>query len=225
MIRLWHGISLKNRRNILISVISCLFPMGIGLMAWSSFPDQIPIHFNFQGTPDDWMSKAAFFFGFPWFFAGFDLLILFITFQDAKGRPGSPFIDSMMMWMIPVIECITIGGCVFFVFRPEFQIERFLTGAIGLGGLVLGNLLPKARQNTTFGFRNSYTLNSKEVWAKVNRAGGYGMCLISLGTLLGAFLIHPAWATLAVLPFLMIGLMIGLWLYSKTLYHKLHSQA
>lgn len=213
-------ISLANRRRILISVLICLWPMVIGLLAGWRFPDQVPIHFDFQGTPDNWMSKSAFFYGFPWFFVGMDAFVLVLTFREEKNRPGNPVLESVLMWLVPLIEGIAIGGCMLFALYPHFQIERFIPGALGLLMLVLGNLAPKARQNGTFGFRNAYTLSSRKVWAKVNRLAGYLLCLNGVMFLTGTFFAQQLGIVVTALLVVDMVLTIGLWMYSKNLYQQ-----
>lgn len=204
-------------KRILISFLVCLSPILIGIFLIPSLPGELPIHFDFQGTPDDWMSKELFFYGFPWFFALFDAICLLLSFGTKKGNPQNPIIENLLLWLLPAIEAVCYVSILLFVYKPGFQVERFIPGTIGVLSLVLGNLLPKAHQNSTFGFRNAYTLASKEVWTKVNRAGGYGLCAIGL-LLIGCALIGPVWISLFLIPLVMLVLTISLWIYSKNLY-------
>lgn len=206
----------KTYRRILLSFLVCLSPILIGVFFSSSLPSQIPIHFDFQGTPDNWMSKEMFFYGFPWFFALFDGVCLAASLCTKQGNPQNPVIETLLLWLLPAIEAICYVSILLFVCKPGFQVERFIPGTMGVLSLILGNLLPKAHQNSSFGFRNSYTLSSKEIWTKVNRAGGYGLCIIGLLLILSAF-VGPVWLSLFLLPLVMLILTIGLWIYSKNL--------
>ena len=53
-----------------------------------------------------------------------------------------------------------------------FNIKMLMPGAVGLMFVVIGNLMPKFKQNFYAGIRTSWTLADEEVWFKTHRLGG-----------------------------------------------------
>lgn len=182
-----HAPASLTRGKIAFSIGLCLLPQLAGVFCLSSMPAQIPIHFNFQGTPDNWISSSLFFFGFPWMFVAADAFCLGTTFFSKKGSAQSPSIENLLLLTIPFIELLVYIGILLFMNTDAFRITTWISGLIGLLLVILGNLMPKARQNSYFGFQTQSTLSSKSVWQKTNRAAGYALTLLGVLTIFAAF--------------------------------------
>ena len=61
----------QNKLKLIITSIIILLPILAGVILWDKLPAEIPTHFDINGTPDQYSSKAFTVFFFP-------LLLLFI---------------------------------------------------------------------------------------------------------------------------------------------------
>ena len=73
-----------NKKLLLLTSMVILFPMLWGLMIWSQLPNQIPIHFNFAGQPNNFQSKPLVVFGLPIFDLMVHLFMIFMIGRDSK---------------------------------------------------------------------------------------------------------------------------------------------
>jgi uncharacterized membrane protein len=55
----------------------------------------------------------------------------------------------------------------------NIRIEFILSLVIGVVFVLIGNYLPKCKQNYTIGIKIPWTLNSEENWNKTHRMAGY----------------------------------------------------
>ena len=69
-----------NKKLLLLTSMVILFPMLWGLMIWSQLPNQIPIHFNFAGQPNNFQSKPLVVFGLPIFDLMVHLFMIIFSF-------------------------------------------------------------------------------------------------------------------------------------------------
>jgi len=56
---------MKNKKTTLLSTLLCLLPILLGLALYEKLPEQVPIHFDFAGNPDNYASRPAAIFGLP----------------------------------------------------------------------------------------------------------------------------------------------------------------
>ena len=68
------------------------------------------------------------------------------------------------------------------------NINRPICIVMGVVFIVLGNYLPKTKQNSTVGVRTKYTLGSEEIWNKVSRVSGYTLIAFGIMFIIAAFL-------------------------------------
>lgn len=66
------------------------------------------------------------------------------------------------------------------------QVDLFIIMAISFSvfWIVLGNFMPKLKQNKLIGIRSNATLSSPEVWYKTHRFGGLLMFCLGIATLI-----------------------------------------
>ena len=98
--------------------------------------------------------------------------------------------------------------------------EGFMrTGPVTFGVcifVILGNYLPKCRQNFTMGYRLPWTLNDEDNWNKTNRLAGYVMVLGGILIIIMSFFDLAFWAVI-----LFVGaILIIPSVYSFLLYRK-----
>lgn len=114
---------------------------------------------------------------FVWFPLGLlatHWLVLFFILRDHANAAQSPRILRLIFWLLPVTALI--GGAVLALLRSGFDayalIVTILYLSFGLMFLVLGNILPKVRQNNTIGIKIKWTLENEENWNATHRFSG-----------------------------------------------------
>lgn len=114
---------------------------------------------------------------FVWFPLGLlatHWLVLFFILRDHANAAQSPRILRLIFWLLPVTALI--GGDVLALLRSGFDayalIVTILYLSFGLMFLVLGNILPKVRQNNTIGIKIKWTLENEQNWNATHRFSG-----------------------------------------------------
>ena len=202
------------KRMILTSLIT-LLPLLTGLILWSRLPDTVAVHFGPDGQADGWSSKAFAVFYMPLFLLGVHLLCIFLTAADPKRRSISDKALGLVFWITPL--CSVIVGIVTYTIAlgMDIDVNLIMMLTVGLLFIVLGNYLPKCRQNYTVGIKIPWTLHDPENWNKTHRFAGKLWIVGGAVIMLNAFL-SSVWimiAMMAVMAFLPI-------LYSFVLYRR-----
>lgn len=114
---------------------------------------------------------------FVWFPLGLlatHWLVLFFILRDHANAAQSPRILRLIFWLLPVTALI--GGAVLALLRSGVEtyalIVTILYLSFGLMVLVLGNIMPKVRQNNTIGIKIKWTLENEENWNATHRFSG-----------------------------------------------------
>ncbi|HMH84360.1 MAG TPA: SdpI family protein [Gemmatimonadaceae bacterium] len=160
------------RKWIPLLIISAAFIASA--IAYPRLPEIIPTHWNMDGQPDDWSSRA---FGalitpvillFVW---GFVRVLPAIDPRGANyakfGGAFEAIFDSLMLFLLGMHIVLLRAGLGYPV-----QIQRIAPFGIGVLLIVIGNLLPRCRPNWFVGIRTPWTLSSDRVWEKTHRIGG-----------------------------------------------------
>ncbi len=208
---------MKNRFLIIITSIVTLIPIFAGLFLWNSLPDDIAIHFDASGCADKWCYKAWAVFGLPLFALAAHLFCVFMTAHDPKGRNIGEKTYNAVIWICPA--CSLIAGVIIYTYSLAlpFSPFPFLQIALGILIMIIGNYLPKCRQNYTIGIKLPWTLNNKENWNNTHRAAGRIWIIGGIVIAFNAFINVPAVSSAVIL--LMVLVPLG---YSF-IYHKSHN--
>jgi uncharacterized membrane protein len=206
---------MNNRRTLIITTILCLLPIILGIALYDRLPDMIPIHFDGQGNPDNYLSKALAVFGLPAVLALLNFYIHFRMNNDARVENASSFLRSLSRWTFPLISITMIPISMFIAMDVAIPVTVIAASVAGVIIMIYGNYLPKCRYNYTIGIRLPWTLNNEENWNKTNRFAGYvfvagGIIFIINGFLSLWYVSIAVIALLVILPFV----------YSYLLYRK-----
>lgn len=110
---------LKDNKKFLmgISTCICLLPVILGVSVYGRLPDQIPIHFDSLGNPDDYVSKFMVCFGMSLFFTLINFVLHFNLETNPKKQNQSPKKKAFLMWLMPVLSVIFVPVSMFFVLK------------------------------------------------------------------------------------------------------------
>ena len=108
------------------------------------------------------------------FFVVTHCIFVAIIFYDNRSRQQSPKVIGMTIWMIPVITLLYngIARLVNTGAGMENLFMAFMYYGTGLLFMVIGNYLPKVKQNNTIVIRVIWTLQDDENWNATYRFSG-----------------------------------------------------
>ena len=161
------------KKTMILTSIVTLLPILIGVLLWDQLPEQIATHFDFEGTPNGWMSKGFTVFGIPLFLLACQWMGAMVTLQDPKHKNVSEKMFKVILWIVPA--CSFILGIVTYGYELGYQTSHssFAMVLIGILFLIVGNYLPKCKQNYTTGIKLPWTLHDEENWNHTHRMAGF----------------------------------------------------
>ena len=178
----------KNIWNIILSNLFCLLPILAGLYFWDSLPELLPIHWNMQGETDNYATKALVVFGLPIFMTLLNILCIFATQIDNRGRGQNAKIMTITFWVFPMINIFAYGMTLSSALGITFNPIKYLPVILGVLFLIIGNYLPKLSYNRTIGIRIPTTLYDEENWDRTHYFAGKIWVISSFLMMLTAFL-------------------------------------
>lgn len=185
-----------HKKAVILTFILILLPIAVGLFLWDQLPEQIATHFH-NNEPDGWSSKAFAVFALPGIMAGIDLLCVVFTNIDPKKDNIAPKAMAAVLWFMPLLSWIVMGIVYFYALGRTPDIDVITSLLVGLLLIIVGNYLPKVKQNYTVGVKVSWALNDEENWQHTHRFAGYVFIIAGiLVAILG--LLHRLWAVIAV---------------------------
>ena len=136
-----------DKKSLFLSVAICLLPILIGVYYYDALPEQIAVHFNVSGEPDDFVSRTRAIIGVPIFLAIVQIIISLVVDFDKTPKKGALIIKGIT----PIISVLVQGGLIAYALDNNFNVTKLTALVIGILFIVLGNYLPK-----------------KEFWGKYN---------------------------------------------------------
>lgn len=182
----------ENKVQVILSSAVTLLPALFGLMIWKELPDTLTTHWGADGTADGVSGKALAVFGLPVLLLITHLVCLFFTARDQKQEGQNKKVLRIMFWIVPLISLFSAGSVYAAAFGKAPDAVRLMPALLGLMFIVIGNYLPKIKQNRTLGIKISWTLHNEENWNKTHRLGGRVWVIGGLVMLLAGFLPRSA---------------------------------
>ena len=124
------------------------------------------------------------------FFVVMQCVFVAIIFYDNRNRQQNRKVIGMTIWIIPVITLLYNGIARLVDMGADIEnlFMAFIYYGTGLMFMVIGNYLPKVKQNNTIGIRVIWTLQDEENWNATHRfSGKLWMALGILCMLCGLF--------------------------------------
>ena len=162
-----------NRKTLIITSIVTILPVLIGIICWDRLPDVMATHFGMDNEANGFSSKAFAVFGLPAVLLAVLWLGAFVTSHDPKRQNISPKMFSLVLWIAPVVSLVVAATVYTINLGYELNVTFFAELFLGLMFIIIGNYLPKARQNYTIGIKIPWTLANEENWNRTHRLAGY----------------------------------------------------
>ncbi len=176
-----------HKYTILLTLFLTLLPIMAGLLLWDQLPEQIATHFH-GSQPDGWSSRAFAVWGIPAICAGCHLLCIIAPALDPKRENITPKVITVILWMMPLISWFASGSILSYAMGKPIPVQTSAGLLVGFIFLILGNYLPKAKQNYTVGIKVPWALNNEANWNATHRFAGFlyvisGLFIIVAGLL------------------------------------------
>lgn len=205
----------KHWKILLITSIIILLPMLAGVILWDQLPEQMPTHWNAAGEIDGWSSKPFGVFGLPLILLAAQWLCLLGALADPKKQNHPAKVLHLVLWIIPVMSVVLHVMTYAAALGKEVRMEVVMPILIGLLLAIIGNYMPKCKQNYTIGIKIPWTLNSEENWNRTHRFAGWiwmvgGIAIMLTGFFGGFWVFLPIVIAMVLVPII----------YSYVLYRR-----
>ena len=162
----------KNLKTLIVTSVIILLPVLAGVVLWNQLPEQIPTHWNAAGEIDGWSSKSFAIFGLSGILLAAQWLCALGTAADPKKENHTQKILKLVLWIIPVLSVLLYTITYAVALGQEVRMEVVMPVFIGVLFAIIGNYLPKCKQNYTLGLKIPWTLNSADTWTRTHRFAG-----------------------------------------------------
>ena len=158
--------------HIILSSVLTLLPMLVGFLLWDVLPEKIATHWGFSGEADAFSSVIWFVVGMPLILFAVYWLCLFFTALDQRGRGQNKKAMRMIFWIMPAISIYVSSMIYATTFGAKLNVYTLTVLFFAILFIVIGNYMPKVKQNRTLGIKISWTLKSEENWNATHRFAG-----------------------------------------------------
>lgn len=164
----------ENKKRLIMTSVVILIPMLIGVIFWNRLPEKMVTHFDTYGEPNGWSSKPFAVFGLPLFLFVINIICAVTTETDPR-RSSYP---QKMMKLIYWIPAVVSWVCAFSIYGYSLGLKmadlgKYTTIFMGVVFFVIGNYLPKVKQNYFLGIKLPWTYADEDNWNKTHRLAGY----------------------------------------------------
>ena len=191
-----------NKKFFIVTCIITVLPILVGLLLWNQLPERMATHFGTDGTPNGYSSKLVAVIGIYLFCLAVHVFCALVTSVDPKRKNISPKVYRLILCICPLVSLFA-GFCVY----GNALGYKGVNNAIPVNTLmaviliVIGNYLPKCRQNYTIGIKLPWTLADEDNWNYTHRMAGKWWIAGGVLSFMAAFQpwIDPVYVSLAII--------------------------
>ncbi|SHO51244.1 SdpI family protein [Anaerocolumna xylanovorans] len=171
---------MSKRTHIILWIATLLSYIGI-LIVYRKLPQTVPIHWDSNWEANGYADKRFMFLigALPAILNGFFYILKDI---DPRRKNYDPKTYGIIRASIVVLTIFFTWVTVVAALKVDLDFKLFVPAGLGIAFLVIGNYLPKVKNNFFMGIKNPWTLSDDSVWRKTHKAGGY--FFIALGILM-----------------------------------------
>ena len=129
-------------------------------------------HWGADGTPTWAAPKSLAIFILPLTLAVLHIIVATIVTNSSSVQNNPKKIQNMVLWLVPAISAFTNLAVLLANLNANLNIGTIIFPFVGLLFIVIGNYLPKTRQNYFIGIRVPWTLNNTDNWHKTHKLAG-----------------------------------------------------
>ena len=171
---------MKTKKIIYFALM--FLPLIITFVVLPFLPEQIPAHYNFAGEIDRWGSKyEALLFPAITILMGFFMLWMakIAAKQEENGSNNEKIVFytgmGISLWFtamhtFSLYKAFAAAGSM--GYSVEADINRIFCILLGISLVIIGNFMPKLRNNSLIGLRTPWSMKNDTVWKKSQLFGG-----------------------------------------------------
>ena len=188
---------MKNyKRTMLITSLVILAPMIIGFILWNKLPNEIATHFDSSGIPDKYSNKLFTIVGIPLILLAVQFFGMFFTKKNFE-KAGKKM-SLVTLWLCPLISLVVMLVIYTKALGYSLDVTYIGMGLVSFITILVGNYLPKVKQNSTIGIKIPTTLKDEENWYETHRFAGKLWVLMGFAVLVATFIkINPLYTLAA----------------------------
>ena len=195
----------KNLKVLIITSVILLLPILAGLILWNQLPEQMPTHWNAAGEVDGWSGKAFAVFGLPLIMVAAQWLCMLGTAADPKKNNHSEKVLHLVLWIVPALSVVLHAVTYATALGHAVPMEVVMPILVGLIFTIIGNYMPKCKQNYTIGIKIPWTLDNEENWNRTHRFAGWlwtfcGIAIMCTGFFGGFWVFLPITLLMVIAP-------------------------
>ena len=208
----------NNKFQFLVSSVVILLPILFGIIVWDKLPEKIATHWGPDGNPDQFSSKLFAVFVLPIIVFAIHWLCLLLSRLDPKNEGQHKKILGLVFWICPAVSLLCSAFTYASAFNIEFNIGSICIAFMGLLFIIIGNYMPKTKQNYTIGLKIPWTLNDEANWNATHRFAG------KLWVIGGILILPAAFLPITVLPWVLVVIipLVALPVIYSGIYYKNH---
>lgn len=214
---------MRNKKSqVILTAIICLLPILLGVLLYEQFPSEVPVQWDAEGEINRVLSRPLAVFGLPLFFLAVHLFTVFMLQKDPKKDNHSKIMQQASQWIAPLLSIILVPLMFLAALGENISMPFVVSLLLGVFYILIGNYLPKNRQNYVIGLKLPWTLNSQNNWNKTHRLAGTLFLAAGIIIFLSTFFLMNQYAW--VHTFIMLGSALSAafipTVYSYILYKK-----
>ncbi|WP_243160365.1 SdpI family protein [Clostridioides difficile] len=141
-------------KQFILSTLICFIPFIVSIYFYNRLPNEVAIHFDNYGNPDNYAPKVIAAFGVPLLMLSIHLYTWFRLENEPKKANFSNVIQNLSKWGVAILSVILQIMMVLYSTGVSLE-SNFYTGLIlGIIVILFGNYLPKCKQNYSVGIKN-----------------------------------------------------------------------
>ena len=164
--------TINDKKQLALSTIVCLLPIVMYLLVYDRLPEQMVQQWGAGGTPNWTMARPFAIVVVPVFLAIIHVIVVLALNSKHSVQKNPPKFRVLMSWFVPVTSIFTNLLVLFANIDESFDVGTAVLVFVGVVFIVMGNYLPKLRQNYVAGIRTPWTLKNADNWYKTHRLGG-----------------------------------------------------
>ena len=161
-----------NKNTLILTSIVTLLPILIGILLWNKLPDSMATRFNLYNVADGYREKWFVVIIEPFILLAVHLIMAMIIAADPRKKNISSKVYGITIWLVPASSLALAVVTYPYNLGIHFNISLFIGIFMGITCIILGNYLPKTRQNYTIGCLLPWTYANEGNWNKTNRLAG-----------------------------------------------------
>ncbi len=159
--------------ELLLTTAVTLLPILVGVVLWDQLPLEMATHFDANWEPNGWSSRTFTVFGLPAIIAALHVVCVFATSADPRRKNISDKLFRLVLWICPLVSWVCAAATYSYALNMDLNLPVLMSLFLAVVFVVIGNYLPKCRQNYTMGIRLPWTLASEDNWNKTHRLAGW----------------------------------------------------